>query len=67
MVVAVFSVIDLDDRVRLFKKTFLIANVSQNVVLGMFFLTLMMQILTFQRESFDGDSIPLRKFFLPPS
>ena len=40
MVVATFSVIDQADRVRFFEKTFLVANVSPHVVLGMPFLTL---------------------------
>ena len=40
MVVAIFSVIDKANRVRFFKKTFLVANVSPKVVLGMSFLTL---------------------------
>ena len=40
MVVAVFSVEDQANRVRFFEETFLIANVSPEVVLGMPFLTL---------------------------
>ena len=40
MVVAAFSVTDQADRVRLFEKTFLVANVSPDVVLGMPFFTL---------------------------
>ena len=40
MVVAAFSVIDQADRVRFFEETFLVANVSPDVVLGMPFLTL---------------------------
>ena len=38
--VAAFSVTDQADRVRFFKETFLVANVSPDVVLGMPFLTL---------------------------
>ena len=37
IVVAVFSVIDWADRVRFFEKTFLMANVSPNMVFGIFF------------------------------
>ena len=40
MVVAVFSVIDQADKVRFFEVTFLVANVSPDVVFGMLFLTL---------------------------
>ena len=40
MVVAAFSVTDQADRVRFFEETFLVANVSPDVVLGMPFLTL---------------------------
>ena len=40
MVVAAFSVTDQADRIRFFEKTFLIANVSPDVVLGMLFFTL---------------------------
>ena len=40
MVVAAFSVVDRANRVRFFEETFLVANVSPEVVLGMPFLTL---------------------------
>ena len=40
MVVAAFSVEDKANRVRFFEETFLVANVSPEVVLGMPFLTL---------------------------
>ena len=40
MVVAVFSVVDKVNRVRFFEETFLVANVSPEVVLGMPFFTL---------------------------
>ena len=40
MVVAIFSVMDKANRVRFFEETFLVANVSPEVVLGMLFLTL---------------------------
>ena len=40
MVVAAFSVTDQADRVRFFKETFLVTNVSPDVVLGMPFFTL---------------------------
>ena len=40
MGVAAFSVIDKANRVKSFEKTFLVANVSSDVVFGMLFLTL---------------------------
>ena len=40
MVVVAFSVTDKANRVRFFEETFLVANVSPEVVLGMLFLTL---------------------------
>ena len=40
IVVAAFSVEDKTHRVRFFEETFLVANVSPDVVLGMLFLTL---------------------------
>ena len=40
MVVAAFSVFDQADRVRFFEKTFLIANISPDVVFGILFLIL---------------------------
>ena len=39
-VVTAFSMTDKANRVKFFKETFLVANVSLEVVLGMFFLTL---------------------------
>ena len=40
MVVAAFSVEDKANQLRFFEETFLVANVSPEVVLGMLFLTL---------------------------
>ena len=40
IVVAAFLVVDKANRVRFFEETFLVANVSPEVVLGMLFLTL---------------------------
>ena len=40
MVVAVFSVVDKANQIRFFEKTFLVANVSPEIVLGIPFLTL---------------------------
>ena len=40
MVVAAFSMVDKANRVRFFEETFLVANISPEVVLGMPFLTL---------------------------
>ena len=40
MVLAAFSIVDKVNRVRFFKETFLIANVSPEIVFGIFFLIL---------------------------
>lgn len=40
MVIAAFSVIDRANQIKFFKKTFLMANVSLIIVLGIFFLNL---------------------------
>ena len=40
MVVAAFSVVDKANRVRFFEETFLVANISPEIVLGMLFFTL---------------------------
>ena len=40
MIVVAFSVEDKADQLKIFQETFLVANVSPEVVLGMFFLTL---------------------------
>ena len=40
MVIAAFSVVDKTNQVRFFEETFLVANVSPEVVFGMLFLTL---------------------------
>ena len=40
MIVAAFSVVDKANRVRFFEETFLVANVSLELILGMSFLTL---------------------------
>ena len=40
MIIAVFSVIDQVNKIKFFEKIFLMANVSPNVVIRMFFLIL---------------------------
>ena len=40
MIIAAFSVMEKANRVRFFEETFLVANVSPKVVLGMLFLIL---------------------------
>ena len=40
MVVVVFSMVDKANRIRFFKETFLVANVSPKVAFGMLFLTI---------------------------
>ena len=52
MVIATFSVTDQADRVRFFEKTFLVANVSSDMVLGMSFLTLNGADVDFPKREF---------------
>ncbi len=40
MVVSTFSMLDKDDKKRIFVKSFLLANVKSNIILGMPFLTI---------------------------
>ena len=68
MVVAAFLRIDQANKVRFFEKTFLVVNISSDVVLGMPFFTLNGADVDFlKRESYSGDYISLRKPFLPLS
>ena len=57
IMLAVFSVTDLANKIMFFEKTFLVANVSPDMVLRMPFLTLNDADVNFQRESFNVDSI----------
>ena len=61
MVIAALSVADKENRVRFFEETFLVANVSPKVVLGMLFLTWVVQMLIFQVESSDEERAPPTK------
>ncbi len=40
IVVSAFSIFDKDDRKRFFEKSFLLADIKPNIVLGMLFLTM---------------------------
>ncbi len=48
MVVSIFSVLDKDGRERFFEESFLLANVSPHIVLGMPFLTMSNADVDFQ-------------------
>ena len=50
MVVAAFSVTDQADKIRFFEKTFLVANVSLDMVLGMPFFTLSSANVNFPKK-----------------
>ena len=50
IVVAIFSIIDPADKVKFFKETFLIANVSPDMVFGMLFLTLSSRDIDFLKK-----------------
>ena len=50
IMVAVFSVTDQANRVKFFEETFLVTNISPDVVLGMPFLTLSYANIDFQKR-----------------
>ena len=51
MVVSTFSVLDKDSRERFFQKSFLLANVKSEIVLGMSFLTMSNADIDFQAQN----------------
>lgn len=52
MVVSTFSILDKDDRVRFFKKSFLLANIKLDIVLfEMFFLTINNANINFKAQN----------------
>ena len=63
MVVAAFSVVDKANRVRFFKKTFVVANVSPEVVLGMLFLTLSEVDVDFSRQKLSWSTYTIKVAF----
>ena len=63
MVVAVFSVTDQANKVRLFEKTFLVANVSPDVVLRMPFLILSDVDIDFLKRELWWRSYTIEKVF----
>ena len=63
MVVAAFSVMDKANQIRLFEKTFLVANVSPKIVLGMPFLTLSGADIDFLRRELRWKTYTTKKTF----
>ena len=61
MVVAAFSIIDQADRIRFFEKTFLVAYISLDVVLGMPFLTLSGADIDFPKKELRWRSYNIEK------
>ena len=59
----VFSVTDQADKVRFFEKTFLVANISPDVVFGMPFLTLNGGYLNFPKRELWWRSYTIEKTF----
>ena len=64
MVVAAFSVKDKANRVRFFKETFLVANISPEVVFGMFFFTLSGADVNFLRRELWWRTYTTKEAFL---
>ena len=63
IVVAAFSITDKANWVKFFEKIFLVANVSLEVVFGMFFLTLSNIDIDFLDWNFGGELTISKKFF----
>lgn len=66
MVVAAFSIINKRNQIKFFENTFLLANVSPEVVLEMFFFIWVMQMLISWIGSSSRGLIPPRKLFRLP-
>ena len=64
MVVAAFSVMDKANRVRFFKETFLVANVSPEVVLGILFLILSNADIDFSSRDLQWRTYTTKKALL---
>ena len=63
MVIIAFSVMDKANRVRFFEKTFLMANVSPEVVFGMLLLTLSDADVDFSRQELRWRTYTTKKAF----
>ena len=63
IVIAAFLMTDQADRVRFFEETFLLANVSPDVVFGMFFLTLSIADIAFPKKELQWTSYTIKKAF----
>ena len=66
MVIAAFQVLDKLERAHFFQKSFLLADTSMEVILGMPFITFAMQTVSLQRKSIPGGPIPPKRLCLPP-
>lgn len=63
MIVAAFSIINQAKRVKFFKKTFLVVNISPNVVFGMLFFTLNNANVNFAKKEFWQRFYTIEKAF----
>ncbi len=63
MVVSTFSVLDKDERERFFKESFLLANMSPDIVFGMPFLTMSNADVDFQTRDLQWRSYTTGKIF----
>lgn len=57
IIVSTFFILDKDGRIMFFKKSFLLANISLNIVLKMLFLTILMMILTLKYKTYNKSLI----------
>ena len=67
MVVVAFLIIDQDDKIKFFEDSFLVENISLDVVFGIICLTLSNANVNFLKKNFDKNFIPLKKLFLSSS
>ncbi len=67
MVVSTFSMLDKDGRERFFEESFLLADVSQDIVIGIPFLDMSNADVNLKLGTYNGGPTPLEKYFQPPN
>ncbi len=66
IVVSIFSLFDKDSRERLFEENFLLADIKQDVVFGIFFLTMSNADIDFKLRTYNRGPTPQEMYFQPP-
>ncbi len=66
MVVFTFSILDKNCREKIFQKSFLLADVKPDVVLGISFLTISNDDIDFQAQDLQWRSYSIETYFQPP-